>query len=142
MEQRRGATLLVANFERRWSNGYMLRVCANAVALTLALVFFFVCCAFAQTSSGCGIVSYSSPSTPGYEQGGGPSGFNVGDLPDADFSDRPQEVVTVPQGDATVPRTSNAIAYGSCIVTESIDEGICYDVDDSGRLSPGYNCVE
>ena len=115
----------------------MLRVCVNAGALALGLVLFFVSHAFAQSWSGCGIVSYSSPSTPDYEQGGGPSGFNVGDLPDADLSDLPQEVVTVPQGDPT----ANSIAYGDCIYAESIDEGICYDVDDSGKLSPGYHCA-
>ena len=119
------------------------RVCVNAAALALGLVLSFVSHAFAEGLKGCGIVSYSSPSTADYQQGGGPSGFNLGDLPDADFSDLPQGVViTVPQGDLPVTDSSHAIAYGNCVVTESIDEGICYDVDDSGGLSPGYHCVE
>ena len=121
----------------------MLRLYVNAGALAMGFVFCFVSHAFAQSWSGCGIVSYSSPSTPGYEQGGGPSGFNVGDLPDADFTDLPQGVViTVPQGDRPVPSSSHAIANGSCVVIESTDKGICYDADDSGELSPGYDCVE
>jgi hypothetical protein len=64
-------------------------------------------------------------------------------LPDADFSDlSPGVVITVPQGELPVTGSSHAIAYGNCVVTESIDEGICYDADDSGGLSPGYHCVE
>src|SRR5258705_5438085 len=121
----------------------MRRVCVNATALALALVLFFVSHAFAESLKGCGIVSYSSPSTADYEQGGGPSGFNLGDLPEADFTDLPQGVViTVPQRVLPVPSSSNAIAYGNCAVTESIDEGTCYDVDDSCGVSPGYDCVE
>ena len=121
----------------------MLRISVNAASLAMAFAFFFVSHAFAQSGNGCGIVSYSSPSTADYEQGGGPSGFNLGDLPDADFTDLPQGVViTVPRRFLPVPSSSNAIAYGNCVVTESIDEGTCYDVDDSGGLSPGYDCVE
>ncbi|HSU90441.1 MAG TPA: hypothetical protein VLI44_03255 [Sporolactobacillaceae bacterium] len=109
--------------------------------MALALGLFFVSHAFAQSWRGCGIVSYSSPSTPGYQQGGGPSGFNVGDLPDADFTDLPQGVViTVPEPSSS--SRPNAIAYGNCIFTETIDEGICYDVDDSGTITRNSDCDE
>lgn len=103
------------------------------VALTFALLPLGVFQAFAQTS-GCGIVSYSSPSTPGYEQGGGPSGFNVGDLPDEDeVSDPALPTVILPE--EASDSNSNSIAYGPCIYTETIDKATStYDVDDSGNL--------
>jgi len=63
----------------------------------------------------------------------------VGDLPDAEFDDQPHPQIVVSQGQSS----SNAIAYGNCIVTESIDESTsCYELDDSGTLRRSTNCDE
>lgn len=62
----------------------------------------------------------------------------MGNLPDGEFDDPPQTQIVVPKG-----QSSNAIAYGDCIVTESIDKSTsCYDVDDSGTLIPSSDCDE
>jgi len=106
----------------------------------MALLPLTVSQALAQ-NGGCGIVSYSSPSTPGYEQGGGPSGFNVGDLPDY----VPDEEFGLPGVVVEIPEQpgSNSIAYGSCIYTDTIDVPTsCYEADDSGALHqmPAEDC--
>jgi hypothetical protein len=102
----------------------------KVVAIALAMVLLGIFRAFAQESSAdCGIVSYSNPSTPDYVQGGGPSGFNLGDLPDDAGPDLPEVVIPAPSS------ANSSIAYGSCVHGETIDDATStYDADDSGRL--------
>lgn len=98
--------------------------------ITIALAAFLFCGSQAPAQdSNCGIVSYSNPSTPDYVQGGGPSGFNLGDLPDDAGPDLPEVALPVPSS------ANSCIAYGSCIHTETIDDATSsYDADDSGKL--------
>jgi hypothetical protein len=100
----------------------------KVVAIALAMVLLGIGRAFAQDSN-CGIVSYSSPSMPDYVQGGGPSGFNLGDLPDDAGTDLPEVVIPAPSS------ANSSIAYGSGVHAETIDEATStYDADDSRRL--------
>lgn len=83
-----------------------------------------------------GITSLSTPSTLDYEQGSGPSGFNLGDLPDRKFSD-------FPPSELGYEPTSNSIVYGPNISTENIDSVTsCYLMDDSGNMHerPAEDC--
>ena len=98
------------------------------IAIALAAFLFCSSHSLAQDSN-CGIVSYSSPSTPDYVQGGGPSGFNLGSLPDDPGPDLPEVVIPAPSS------ANSSIAYGSCVHAETIDEATStYDADDSGGL--------